>query len=103
MSDLLRWQRISDHLYRFENICNVYALIANSEAVLIDFGSGAVLDHLGEIGVRQVRAILHTHHRDQAQGDLRAVAEGIPIFVPEQERRLFDRAELFWATRSETA
>jgi glyoxylase-like metal-dependent hydrolase (beta-lactamase superfamily II) len=98
MSNPLRWQRISDHLYRFDDICSVYAVTADDEAVLIDFGTGAVLDALGEIGVRQVRAILHTHHhRDQAQGDPRAAAEGIPIYVPEHERRLFDRAALFWA------
>ena len=100
MSTQSHWQRISDHLYCFNDICNVYALISDGEAVLIDFGTGAVLDHLGEIGARQARAILHTHyHRDQAQGDLRAAAEGIPIYVPEHERRLFDRAELFWASK----
>lgn len=100
MSQSVSWHRISDHLYRFDDICNVYALIADGEAVLIDFGTGAVLDHLGEIGAGRVRAILHTHHhRDQAQGDLRAAAAGIPIYVPEQERRLFDRAELFWASK----
>jgi glyoxylase-like metal-dependent hydrolase (beta-lactamase superfamily II) len=67
---------------------------------LVDFGSGAVLDHLGEIGVRRVQAILHTHHhRDQCQGDRRAVSEGIPIWVPEHERRLFEHAELFWSSK----
>jgi len=59
-----------------------------------------VLDHLGDIGVGQVRAILHTHHhRDQCQGDLRAADQGIPIWVPEHERRLFEHAELFWASK----
>ena len=92
------WQRLTDHLYRFEDTCNVYAVVEDGEAVLIDFGNGAVLDHLGEIGVRHVRAILHTHHhRDQCQGDLRAASQGIPIYVPEHERRLFEHAELFWA------
>ena len=95
-----RWQTISDHLYCFTDTCNVYALIHNGEAILVDFGAGEVLDHLGEIGVSQVKAILHTHHhRDQCQGDQRAVAENIPIWVPEHERRFFDRAELFWTTK----
>jgi len=94
------WLRISEHLYRFGDTCAVYAVIANGEAVLIDMGSGAVLDHLGEVGVGHVRAILHTHHhRDQCQGDHRAAAEGIPIWVPEHERRLFEHAELFWASK----
>ncbi len=95
-----RWQRLSAHLYRFDDTCNVYALVDNGEAVLIDFGSGAVLDHLGEIGAGKVAAILHTHHhRDQCQGDPRAAAENIPIWVPEHERRLFEHAEMFWADK----
>ena len=95
-----KWERVSEHLFRFEDTCNVYAVVDGAEAVLVDFGSGAVLDHLGDIGVGRVRAILHTHHhRDQCQGDLRAAADGIPIFVPEHERRLFEQAELFWATK----
>jgi glyoxylase-like metal-dependent hydrolase (beta-lactamase superfamily II) len=100
MDAQFQWQRLSEHLYRFRDTCNVYALVAQGEAILIDFGSGAVLDHLGDIGVGQVRAILHTHHhRDQCQGDLRAADQGIPIWVPEHERRLFEHAELFWASK----
>jgi glyoxylase-like metal-dependent hydrolase (beta-lactamase superfamily II) len=100
MDTQLSWQRLSENLYRFEDTCCVYAVIHDGEAVLVDFASGAVLDHLGEIGVRRVAAILHTHHhRDQCQGDLRASAEGIPIWVPEHERRLFEHAELYWASK----
>jgi len=100
MSAEQRWHRLSEHLYRFSDVCNVYALLDQGRAVLIDFGSGEVLDHLGEIGVGQVEAILHTHHhRDQCQGDPLAVAAGIPIYVPEHERRLFEHAELFWASK----
>ena len=68
--------------------------------MLIDFGSGHVLNLLGQIGVSRVDAILHTHHhRDQCQGDSRAVAERIPIIVPEHERHLFEDAENFWRNR----
>jgi glyoxylase-like metal-dependent hydrolase (beta-lactamase superfamily II) len=100
MDKQYEWERLSEHLYRFEDTCNVYALLENDQAVLIDFGSGLVLDHLGEIGINRVCAILHTHHhRDQCQGDLRAASLGIPIYVPEHERRLFEQAELFWASK----
>jgi len=100
MSNHPSWHRLSEHLYRFDDICNVYVLVHDGEAILIDFGAGEVLNHLGDIGVGQVRAILHTHHhRDQCQGDPSAVTEGIPIWVPEHERRLFDQAELFWANK----
>jgi glyoxylase-like metal-dependent hydrolase (beta-lactamase superfamily II) len=60
-------------LYR--DTCNVYVLRSGREAVLIDFGSGAVLDRLGELGVDRVTDVLVTHHhRDQVQGLDRAVA-----------------------------
>jgi glyoxylase-like metal-dependent hydrolase (beta-lactamase superfamily II) len=96
-----RFLHVLPHLYCFQDTCNVYAVIKNGEAVLIDFGSGAVLDCLSEMGVERISAILHTHHhRDQCQGDCRAVELGIPVFVPAHERRLFDQAELFWATRN---
>ena len=62
VSQSVSWYRISDHLYRFEDICSVYALVANGEAVLIDFGTGAALDHLGEIGVGRVQAIRQAGH-----------------------------------------
>ncbi len=100
MNRQFEWMHLSDHLLCFEDICNVYALVENDAAILIDFGSGAVLDHLGEIGVNRVSAILHTHHhRDQCQGDGRAVAAGIPIYVPAHERRLFEQAESIWAAK----
>ena len=71
------FERISEHLYRFEDTCNVYVVVDpqdTTRCVLIDFGSGACLDRLGEIGVSRVEWILHTHHhRDQAQGDHLAV------------------------------
>ncbi len=91
---------ISKDLYLFRDTCNVYVIRNGSEAVLIDFGSGHVLDHLNEIGIEQVKAILHTHHhRDQAQGDLFAIERGIPIYVPQHERHLFDQVEIYWTTK----
>ena len=92
--------QISPNLYLLRDTCNVYVLKNGDRAVLIDFGSGHVLKLLGGIGVTKVEAILHTHHhRDQSQGDARAVAERIPIHVPQHERHLLDDAENFWRNR----
>ena len=92
--------RVSPNLYLLRDTCNVYVLKNGDRAVLIDFGSGHVLKLLGQIGVTKVDAILHTHHhRDQCQGDARAVAEHIPIHVPAHERHLFEDAENFWRNR----
>jgi glyoxylase-like metal-dependent hydrolase (beta-lactamase superfamily II) len=88
---------------RFEDTCVVYAVRCPddpSAAVLIDLGSGDVLDQLAEAGIDTVRWVLHTHHhRDVCQGDERAAGRGIPIAVPATERHYFERAEDFWENR----
>lgn len=93
-------RRISPNLYVIEDTCSVYVIRDGDHCVLIDFGSGQVLQHLASLGITQVDWILHTHHhRDQAQGDLLAVAHGIPIAAPAHERHLFDDVERFWRNR----
>src|SRR5437870_2994762 len=95
-----RPERITDNLYSFEDTCKVYVVRDGSRAVLIDFGSGKILDHLPALGITKVDWILHTHHhRDQCQGDFKAVERGIPIAVPAHERHLFADAENFWRNR----
>ena len=95
-----RLTQISPNLCVLRDTCNVYVLKDGNRALLIDFGSGHVLNLLSQIGVTKVDAILHTHHhRDQCQGDARAVAERIPIHAPAHERHLFEDAENFWRNR----
>lgn len=89
-----------DNLFLYEDTCNVYVIRAGKTAVLIDFGSGAVLDHLGEIGVERVSDVLMTHHhRDQCQGLQRAVDEGIRVWVPHTEQELFHSVHTHWQSR----
>jgi glyoxylase-like metal-dependent hydrolase (beta-lactamase superfamily II) len=93
-------RRLSQNLWLFEDTCNVYVLRAGTRALLIDFGSGAILSHLAAMGITHVDGILHTHHhRDQCQGDKKAVARRIPIHVPAHERNLFADARNFWRNR----
>jgi len=95
-----RLTQISPSLWWYRDTCNVYLWVVGEEGLLVDFGSGAILDGLGLTGVREIAAIVHTHHhRDQCGGDDRAVGLGIPIWVPERERGLFESAEAFWRTR----
>jgi glyoxylase-like metal-dependent hydrolase (beta-lactamase superfamily II) len=92
--------RLSEHLYRFSDTCNVYVITDGDGALLIDAGSGEVVEHLDQIGVGQVEWVLHTHHhRDQCFGTPRLRDQGAKVAVPEYERHLFDQAELFWQTR----
>lgn len=92
--------RLTPNLYLLRDTCNVYAVKDGDRALLIDFGSGHILKLLGQVGINKVDGILHTHHhRDQCQGDGRAVAQRIPISVPAHERHLFEDAENFWRNR----
>ena len=94
-------EQLSDSLYRFEDTCNVYVLRNGKRAVLIDFGSGDVLEALADIGVEEVTDVLMTHHhRDQAQGLHLAADRGACIWVPGAELDLFTAVEEHWQTRS---
>ena len=82
--------------------CNVYVIRAEDSrsGVAVDFGSGAVLDHLAEMGIdRLTHVVLTHHHRDQGQGLHRAVAAGVEVHVPPVERELFDQVDRMWGSR----
>jgi glyoxylase-like metal-dependent hydrolase (beta-lactamase superfamily II) len=85
---------------RIRDTCNVYVLRSGRDALVIDFGSGAVLDHLDVLGVDRVTDVLVTHHhRDQVQGLSRADAAGVRIWVPPLEHDLIARAGEHWQAR----
>ena len=85
---------------RFRDTCNVYVLRSERDAVLIDFGSGAILDHLSDLDLDRVTDVLVTHHhRDQVQGLARAVEAGARIWVPPVEQDLIARVDRHWLTR----
>ena len=93
-------EQVAAGVARYRDTCNVYVLTSGDEAVLVDFGSGAVLDHVAELGVQRVTDVLVTHHhRDGVQGLARAAAAGIRIWVPPHERELIDAVDERWATR----
>jgi glyoxylase-like metal-dependent hydrolase (beta-lactamase superfamily II) len=94
------YEPIAPEVYRFRDTCNVYILRSGREATLVDFGTGAVLDHLGEYGVDRVTDVLVTHHhRDQVQGLSRAVATGTRVWVPPVERDLIAGVDRHWLRR----
>jgi glyoxylase-like metal-dependent hydrolase (beta-lactamase superfamily II) len=91
---------IGNDVFLFRDTCNVYVLRSGRQAVLVDFGSGDVLDHLAEWDVDEVTDVLVTHHhRDQVQGLERAAAAGIRIWVPPVEQDLIASVDEHWRTR----
>lgn len=86
-------------IFRFEESCNVYAIVRGADAVLIDSGTGVGARRLGQIGVKRVAHVLHTHHhRDQAEGSLGLSEQGTAIWVPSAEQELFAHVDAFWGS-----
>lgn len=102
---------IARGVFRIRDTCNVYLIVPDERqdgerqdgertAVTIDFGSGAVLDLLGDLGVGRITDVLMTHHhRDQGQGLPLAVEHGARIHVPPMEIDLFANVEEMWSSR----
>jgi glyoxylase-like metal-dependent hydrolase (beta-lactamase superfamily II) len=91
---------VAPDVFRHRDTCNVYVLRSGRDAVLIDFGSGEVLELLGELGVDRVTDVLLTHHhRDQLQGLGRATGTGARIWAPPVERELIDDIAHRWQVR----
>jgi glyoxylase-like metal-dependent hydrolase (beta-lactamase superfamily II) len=64
--------QISPGLLQIDDICNVYVIRRGDRAIVIDSGSGLVLDEVERLGIKQVEWVLHTHfHRDQCDGTAR--------------------------------
>ncbi len=83
-------------LFVWTDTCNVHVLRHGRSAILIDFGDGSILDHLGEIGVTRVEWVLLTHHhREQCQGIERLKREETRVAAPEAERALFETPTRF--------
>ena len=92
--------QLSEHLYVLNDTCNVYLITSGEHGLLIDAGSGSILEHLPQTNVQQIEHVLHTHHhRDQCSGTPQLLQHGARVAVPEYERHLFDQAELFWQSR----
>ncbi|HET7627900.1 MAG TPA: MBL fold metallo-hydrolase [Bacillales bacterium] len=93
-------RQLFENVYVYEDTCHVYVLKNGEKAVLVDFGSGSVMDHMHEIGVRKVTDVLITHHhRDQLQGLAAPAAAGLNVWVPHTERDLIENADNHWQAR----
>src|SRR5215212_4724616 len=92
--------QVAPNVFVFRDTVNVHVIRVGREAVLVDFGSGDVLDHLAEWDVDRVTDVLLTHHhRDVTQGLARARAAGIRIWAPPSERDLIAAANEHWQMR----
>lgn len=78
-------------LWRFEDTCNVYVLRIGEEAIAIDFGSGAWMDRLPALGIRNLSQVFLTHHHaDQCQGLSRFSDREFEVHAPAGEEVFLD-------------
>lgn len=78
-------------VYLWQDTCNVYVLKHNDNALLIDLGSGEVLKHLPEIGVKRVEWVLFTdHHRELCQGAPKLDRAATQVAAPKEEQPFFE-------------
>lgn len=87
----MKFTQVAKDIFLFPDICNVYVIKSGELGLLIDLGTGEVLDHLKEIGITKVEWVLFTHHhREQTQGYPRLKNTGAKVAVPEVEKALFE-------------
>ena len=88
---VMKFTQVAKDIYLFPDICNVYVIKSGELGLLIDLGTGDVLDHLKEIGINKIEWVLFTHHhREQTQGYPRLKNTGAKVAVPEVEKALFE-------------
>jgi glyoxylase-like metal-dependent hydrolase (beta-lactamase superfamily II) len=93
--------QLSPSLWQVDDISNVYLIRRGDRAILIDSGSGLVVDELERLGIKQVDWVLHTHfHRDQCDGTLRLIDGGAKVAAPRGEVGYFAGADNFWRNRT---
>jgi glyoxylase-like metal-dependent hydrolase (beta-lactamase superfamily II) len=68
----------------------------DDHALLINLGDGSVLEHLAEIGVKQVDWVLFTdHHREQCQGTSKLGRQAPQVAAPKEEQAFFETPNEF--------
>ena len=95
-----RLRQLSPNLYWYRDTCNVYLLKDGERGLLIDFGSGGVLDHLDGAGVKAIDGCCTpTTTATSARATHCWSRPGSPIAVPDREAALFAEADAFWRLR----
>ena len=94
-----RWTTLGCDLFLYRDSCNVYLLRDGERAIAVDFGTGAWLDDLADLGVATVDHVVLTHaHRDQLCGLYRGRRGDFAVHAPAGERDLLTSGTLadFW-------
>ena len=81
---------VGPDIYRIDDRCISYLIKDENNAVIIDFGSGKVLDCLNELGINNISAVFITvPQRNHCQG-LHLLPDGVPVYFPDGTRDLIN-------------
>lgn len=90
------FEQVAPELFVWKSTCNSYILREGESALMIDLGDGSVLDHLGDIGVKKVEALLLTgHHRELLQGVAKLDRSVTQLAAPKDEQAFFETPTAF--------
>jgi glyoxylase-like metal-dependent hydrolase (beta-lactamase superfamily II) len=92
----MSWSPVLPDVLRWRDSCNVYAVLGEESALIVDAGTGAWLDDANQLPVPPGALALTHFFRDHSAGAARAAQMEIPVYVPEGEQAIFaDAAEHF--------
>ncbi|MBD0290186.1 MAG: MBL fold metallo-hydrolase [Thermoleophilia bacterium] len=87
---------LSERVYRFDEACNVYVLTAGRAAIVIDVGTGAILDELAAVGIAPDWVLLTHQHRDQCAGASAVARTEARLAVPTRFAHWVAHADALW-------
>lgn len=91
-----RFREVDPEIFQWTSTCQSYVLKQGDKGLLIDPGDGSVLDHLDQIGVRQIEWVLFTHHhREQCQCGNRISALKAKTACATNEKQFFENPASF--------
>jgi len=83
------WERIDENVFLFRDSCLVYAVRGPAGTVLVNAGTGACADHLGEVARGKVTLVLTHAFRDHTDGAIRLHEAGVEVLGPYWEQEYF--------------
>ena len=103
-------RQLSNHLFLFEDTCNVYVIVGDDNTIAIDFGSGNWLAEFAALGLPPLQHIFLTHHHADQCGGLSHLGndpmtqsrnDSIQIHAPPGEQDFLSPEGIaeFWRTR----
>jgi glyoxylase-like metal-dependent hydrolase (beta-lactamase superfamily II) len=84
------WKQVLPDVLCWPDSCNVYAVLGDDGALIVDAGSGEWLkEGLAQLPVAPAAVAVTHYFRDHAAGARDASQAGIPVYVPEGELAIF--------------